>query len=132
MNNSSEKEIELLEIQLITTILFIGSLLISVAITYNDLAELKGEKGLFDNDEENTLAIFNRILVVILTIVFLYVSYENLQLCRVKHTENQGPFIMQIIASELSTLASIIVLYAVLKTAGTEYSLIIGGSNPNL
>lgn len=131
MNNTSEKEIQLLEVQLITTILFIGSLLISIAITYNDILELKGEKEILSDDQENNLAIFNRVLVVVLTLIFLYISYENLQLCRVKKN-NQGPFIMQILASELSALASIIVLYAVLKTAGSEYSFIIGGSNPNL
>lgn len=131
MNSNPEKEIEFLEIQLITTILFIGSLIISCAITYNDIEDLKGKPSFFTEDEENKLAIFNRILVVGITFVFLYISYHNLQIRKVKE-EDPGPFVLQLLASELSALAAVIVLYAVIKTAGTQYSLIVGGSNPNL
>lgn len=131
MNNNPEKEIKLLEVQLIASLLFIGSLIISCIITYNDIEDLKGDPTLFTEDEENKLAIFNRILVVAITLVFLYISYQNLQIRKVKEND-PGPFVLQLLASELTTLASIIVLYAVIKTAGTQYSLIVGGSNPNI
>ncbi len=128
--NSKEKEVKILDLQIITTLVFIGSLIISIYITYNDKASIQ------NNVESNTpqikfLSIFNRTLVVILTLIYLYISFENRKITEQK----RGDLIaasLQVLASEISLISTLIVLYVVLKTYGEEYSIISGSGNPNI
>ena len=66
-----------------------------------------------------------------LTLSYLYISYNNVDLAKQKNQEI-WPFNLQLFSSELSTLAAIIVLYVVLKTSGEQYSIVAGIGNPNL
>lgn len=124
-------EVELLQMQMIATILFIGSLVISMLITYNDKQISKKEKPILTNKQAANLSIFNRIFVVILTLVFLCINYKSRENAK-KDNEELWPFDLQIYASELSLLATIIVLYVVIKTAGEQYTIVPGINNPTL
>lgn len=124
-------EIKILEIQIIATIIYIGSLIISAALTYNDEKIAKKEKTIFTNKQAANLSIFNRTLVVILTFVFLYATYQSRENAK-KNNQKLWPFNLQMYASELSLLATIIVLYVVIETAGEQYSIVPGINNPSL
>lgn len=124
-------EAHLLDIQIITTILFIISLLISILITYNDKQIAKNEPPILTGKQAANLSIFNRTVVVILTVIFLYINYKSRENAR-KDNEEMWPFNLQICASELSLLATIIVLYVVVETAGQQYTIIPGINNPSL
>lgn len=128
---NNEKEINLLSIQVLTTIIYIGSLVISIYLTLDDKYNLQHRKRFFTKKQARNLSIFNRFLVVILTLSFLYISYENLKLSKEKGGDVSANR-LQLTASELSTLATLIVLYVVIKTSGEEYSIISGIGNPNL
>lgn len=129
MNDTNEKEIKLLDIQNITTIIFIGSLLVSIYITNVD------KDTLINPDEKHpntaTISIFNRLLVLAVTLSFLYISYENRKLA-IEKDENADLFNLQITASTFSTIAAIIVLYVVIKSVGQNYTIVAGITNPNL
>ena len=133
MNNMQEKndEAHLLEIQIIATVLFIVSLIISLLITYNDKQSVENKKPLLTNSQAANLSIFNRLFVVILTLVFLYVNYKSRENAK-KDNEELWPFNLQICASELSLLATLIVLYVVIQTSGEQYAIVPGINNPNL
>ena len=73
----TKKEIQLLDIQIIATILFIVSLFISIILTYDEKFKLIYNKGIFTDKEANQIALFNRILVVILALTFVYGNYHN-------------------------------------------------------
>ena len=124
-------EAHLLDIQIIATVLFIGSLLLSILITYNDRQIAKNEPPPLTNEQVTVLSIFNRTFVVILTLVFLYINYKSRENAK-KDNEEMWPFNLQICASELSLLASIIVLYVVIETSGQQYTIIPGINNPSL
>lgn len=124
-------EAHLLDIQIIATVLFIGSLLISILITYNDRQVARNEKPPLTEIQAVNLSIFNRLVVVILTIVFLYINYQSRENAK-KGNEEMWPFDLQICASELSLLATIIVLYVVIETSGQQYTIIPGINNPSL
>ena len=124
-------EAHLLDIQIITTILFIISLLISILITYNDKQIAKNDPPILTGKQAANLSIFNRTVVVILTVIFLYINYKSRENAR-KDNEEMWPFNLQICASELSLLATIIVLYVVVETAGQQYTIIPGINNPSL
>ncbi len=130
MKNNT-KEIDLLTIQLWATIFYVGSLFISISLTYDEREKLKNKSGIFSETQNQTMSIFNRWLVLFLTLSFLYVSYQNVKLNKQK-SQKTWPFELQLFSSELSTIAAIIVLYVVIKTSGEQYSIVSGIENPNL
>lgn len=126
-----EREVKLLDIQLIATILYIVSLIISISLTINDKQITQKKKSIFTNNQAKNLSIFNRIFIVGLTLTFLYISYQNRDIAK-KEKKKIWPFDLQMYASELSLLATIIVLYVVIETSGEQYSIISGIENPSL
>lgn len=128
--NTKIEEVKILDIQIIATIIYILSLFISYILTYNDKFELINGKPWLNEKLSRNISVGNRVLVLILTLVFLYINYKNINIAKIKKNKNLTPFKLQITASELSTLAAIIVLYTVI-TSG-EYSIIAGAENPSL
>ncbi len=129
--NTQKQEADLLDLQLIATIVYIGSLIISIFLTYNDKMDVLNLNKIFTEKQNRNLSIFNRFLVVILTFVFLYASYETRRLAKIKG-EKLDNFNLQVMASEISLVSTLIVLYVVIKSQGEQYSIISGISNPNL
>ena len=129
--NTKKKEIDLLTIQLWTTIIYVGSLFISIALTYDEKMRIQKKKTLFTTKQNGKISIFNRWFVLFLTLSYLYISYNNVTIAKQKG-QKTWPFDLQLISSELSTIGAIIVLYVVLKTSGEEYSIVSGIENPNL
>lgn len=127
--NNKDKEIEILNLQNVATLIYIVSLIISIYITNNDKERLLNNKVISKNI--GTLAIFNRTLVVILTIIFLYISIQNKKIASSKR-KKLNLFNLQISASSLSLISTLIVLYVVIKSSGENYTVISGVSNPNL
>ena len=110
------KEKKLLEKQLYTTIIFIISLFLSLSLTYDDYLKLD-KKRLYSDTFSRKLGITNRLLVVILSFSYLYINYKSKEISNNKTKYND----YQIIASELSTIAAIIVLYVVI--ANNKYTI---------
>lgn len=125
----NKREIELLDLQNLTTIIYIGSLLISIYITSIDKNRII-DKNKNYKDTSN-LSKFNRILVVILTLSYLYINYENRKIVK-KKKGNLSLSNLQIMASEISLVSTIIVTYVVFKSLGDNYTIISGIENPNL
>lgn len=128
---NNNNEIKLLDIQIIASALYIGSLLISIILTYNDKQITKKEKTILTNKEAASLSVFNRAFIVILSLVFLYTTYQSRENAK-KENQKIWPFDLQLCSSELSLLATVIVLYVVVKTAGERYSIVPGINNPSL
>ena len=127
--NTKQEEINLLNLQNIITTIYIISLVISIYITNVDKDCITSPKKKHPNTIK--LAIFNRTLVVILTSLFLYISIKNKNI-KIKKGKKTDLFNLQIMASEISLLSTIIVLYVVIKSMGENYTIISGVSNPNL
>lgn len=126
-----KKEENLLDVQIITTLIYIGSLILSIYITYNDKVSVATGKGFLSKKQNAIFSKFNRTLVVVLTIIFLYISYENKKTIEKKKGDMYAAS-LQVFASELSLVSTLIVLYVVFRTSGEEYSIISGSGNPNL
>ena len=124
-----KNEEKIIDIQIVATLLFIVSLTISLVLTYNDKYKTKYDKGFFNNETNYKISVLNRILVVILSFVFLYVNYSNKEIAKNKGQKTK-PFQLQIMASELSILAALIVTYVVINSG--EYSLVTSIENPGL
>ena len=128
-NNTNE--VKILDIQIIASILYIASLGISILLTYNDKQITLKKSPPLTNKQAANLSIFNRVFIVILSLVFLYATYQSRENAK-KQNQKLWSFDLQMTASELSLLATIIVLYVVLETAGEQYSIVPGINNPSL
>ena len=127
--NYQEKEVKILDLQILITCIYIISLFISIYITYIDKKSTISPNKKYP-DTKN-ISIFNRILIVILTLGFLYISIQNKEI-GIKKGRKPDLFNLQVMASEISLLSTIIVLYVVIKSMGENYTIISGISNPNL
>lgn len=124
-----KKEVDLLNLQIIVITIYIISLIISIYITTVDKNNIINATKKYPNTKP--LSIFNRALIVILSLLFLYISYENRKL-GIKKGKDPNLFNLQVMASEISLLSTIIVLYVVIKSLGSNYTITSGISNPNL
>ena len=125
------EQIKILNIQQLATIIYVGSLLISIFITQNEIQGLKKQTQMFSDKEQSNLSKFNRTLILTLTATYLYISYKNKQIARDENKE-LWPFNLDIFTSYLSITAAIITLYIVFATDGEQYFMVSGISNPNI
>ena len=130
MNELDKRQENLLNIQNIGSIVYILSLIISIYLTYDEKTKLHNDR-LLDDETAIKISTFNRFLVLILTFVFLITSYENTNIAKAKG-KNLESYKMQNIASELSVLSAVIVLYIVLSNTGTDNFNVSKIENPTL
>lgn len=117
-----EKEIDTINIQLFTLFISLFSLVLSILITYYQKLKLENK----DSIDPNTLykiTLFNRILILIVSIIFLYVNYVFYVISK-DEGEDLKSYKLQIIASILTVIASLIALYVVsLSTKDTDVDI---------
>ena len=106
-----QEEIDAVNIQLIALLISLASVIISIIITYNQKLNLEGINTVNPKKIFN-LTIFNRLLILVLSLIFLYVNYKLYKISK-KEGEDLKPYILQIIASILTIIASIIAIYIV-------------------
>ena len=124
MNN---KEKKLLEQQMITTVIYLLTLFVSLSLTYNDILNLYN-KHIYNDELAEKIGITNRTIVLVLTLSYLYINYQNREIAKSKKKDLKISN-LQLTASSLSTIAAIIVLYVVISSG--KYTIISAG-NPNL
>lgn len=127
----TKKELQVLDIQIIATILFIVSLIISAFLTYDEKIKIINNKGIFTNEQSRNIALFNRILVVILALTFVYGNYVTEKIAEARGTQTKY-LKWQLFSGELSLIASIIVLYIVYKNQNNKNFGVADTENPVL
>lgn len=117
-----KESLDLLNIQLVSSILFIISVIISIILTYDEKQNLLKKQTIFSEQFDRYLNLFNRILALGIILVILYINYIGYKIGKQKGSK-LPPLEHQIIASIFSVISAIIVLYVVLEN--WEY-------NPNI
>ena len=110
--NENKKETQIVNIQLYALILTLITTFISIIITYNQKRELKGKKAMFSAKEIYNITVSNRIFILILSFIFLYVNLSLYDISK-KQGENLKPYELQLIASILVIASGLIALYVV-------------------
>ena len=105
--NKINKNLKLVNSQLIGIFLFIVCLFISFLISYNEKLILEDKEPFFSNKESLNISLINRIILVFLGIYFVYDAIERKKI-------NNNDSNLQIIASLLSLSASLVILYIVI------------------
>lgn len=109
---NKEEEIKAIDIQLIAISFLVISSIISFFITYNQKLNLEKRKTIFNSKDSLKITKFNRILALILSLVFLGVNIKLYDLSK-KEGEDLKSYTLQIIASILVVISGIIALYVV-------------------
>ena len=128
----TKKEIEILNLQLISTFLFIITLIISLLLTYDEKISKISNKHIFQDKTAKKISLYNRIVVVILAFSFVYGNYVNEKIAKSRHLKNIKYLKLQVFSGELSLIASIIVLYIVYKNQQNQNFGVADTENPVL
>lgn len=115
---NKRKEINYIDYQIIISVVSILVIIISITLLYNEQTYLKTGKYIIPPKYAKNLSIFNRTLSLITVIIFLYINYQLYYISK-EENEDLKPYKLQISASILTVIASIIVLY-VATTSTTE------------
>lgn len=129
MTNYNLEELELFNIQLILTALTIGTLLISMTLTYNEKLKIQNEPPILTDDESSNLLVINRTIAVFIGIGFLLLNIQDRKLKEHDGKINLKFADMQINASTLSLISAFIVLYVALNDSDQSF---IANENPQL
>lgn len=117
-----EYEINILNIQLITSLIVIITVAVSLILTYNQKLDIENKKTIFNKKQTHNISYINRLIILITAITFLIINYKLYQISK-KEGEDLKVYYLQIIASILTTIASIIVFYVVsIEPTGDEIS----------
>lgn len=116
-----DEEINVINIQIIALLVSIITAFISLILTINQKLDLQDKNTILDNDDSYTLTLFNRILILILSFVFLYVNYKLYEISK-DEGEDLKSYILQIIASVITIIPSLIALYVVFLSNGENVS----------
>lgn len=106
------EEINQLNIQIITSLIVIITVIISILLTINQKQNLNNKKTIFTKKQTHNISYINRLAILITSIIFLTINYKLYNISK-KEGEDTKIYILQIIASILTTIASIIVFYVV-------------------
>ncbi len=128
MSNYDLEEVKLLKAQMVLSVLAIVTVLVSLGLSYNEILKLNKTTPLFSRKMENDILISNRLLALIISIGFLYIDYIDRDIKQKYKKNNLRNAQLQINASILSVIASIIVLYTAFDGENGEVEL----ENPEL
>lgn len=108
----NEKEIELLNIDIATALMFIITIIISIYLSYENRQDLLNRKRILNKKDDQYILLFNRLLVLIIVLIILYDNIEGYEIAKEKNKDLK-PFKIQIFASVLTVITALLILYVV-------------------
>ena len=127
MSNYDLEEDYLLRLQIILSIIFIFTLFVSISLSYNSMMECEGRDRIYsDKDALNVLRI-NRIISLLVALGFVLINMYDKSV-KEKYNLDKGKADLQILASIITLVSSLIVLYV----AFSSNSSIISNENPEI
>lgn len=108
----SKQEIDAINIQVIALFLALISSVISIITTYNQKLETENKKTFLNSKQSYYLTLANRVLILILALIFLYINYVLYTISK-EEDEDLKPYRLQIWASVFTITSAAIALYVV-------------------
>lgn len=103
------KEIKNIDLQLLSSIIFICASLISLTITVDEKLIQENKKNIYTKNEALNLSIINRIVILVSIFISLYVSYTNYK-NSLKEREKYKTSLL-LFTNILTLISGIIILY---------------------
>ena len=107
--NNKNKEIKLINSQIIAITIFIITLLISLLLNYNEKLKLENKNLIFLEKQSLYISLINRTIVLIIALYFIYNSYIRQKI------DNKDDFNsnLELLAAFLAFISSFIAFYIV-------------------
>lgn len=124
---SNEKEIKVANETILATIVFIATLFVSLALSYDKREKLKNNDGLFTKKQSRRISIINRTVVVILALFYFQIDRETIGIEKDKNTVNNLLY-LQASIELVAIITALVSLYITIKSSDE----LINIENPNL
>lgn len=108
--NTKQKELKAINEQIIATILFLGTIIVSLSLSIDKRQKILNKKILYTDERAKQIAITNRIIVILIIIFYLQIDKENLDIMKEKNSQTNLAT-LQIVAEVITLLASLLALY---------------------
>ena len=106
----NSEELTLINGELIDLFIYVIAFLISIIVLYNKKLAREYKKTIYDSKYNSSITLINRLLILGLTLYFIYSNYRQLQLNK-NEDEVNHTFTIQLIASILITISALLALY---------------------
>lgn len=106
------RQLKIIDGQLIGCILYIISIIISIIIILNQRKSALNQEQFLTGSESQTISLANKIFILFLVIFFLYLNYESYNLAK-DTNQDTSALELQIVGSILSIAVALIGLYVV-------------------
>lgn len=122
------EEIKYIDYQIYILLISIVTTVIAIVITYNQKLGLQKKKKIFSAKEAYNITKYNRIIILITGILFLYINYKLYKLSE-EEGEDLKSYKLQIIASIFVVISELIALYVITLSTTENLSDV---ENPNI
>ncbi len=106
---STKNEEKLIDLSVISSIIFILASLVSLTLTLDDRAKLSNKKYVLSNKQKLDISFYNRIVILIAVSISLYVGYNNYKNENNKNAKYKSSLLLT--TNILTLISSIIILY---------------------
>lgn len=110
MKNTENNDTFLLNLSILSTIIFILASLVSLSITLDEKGTLINGKHYFNNKQKLNIAFYNRIVILIAVSISLYVGYKNYE-SEKENTSAKYKSSLLLTTNILTIISAIIILY---------------------
>lgn len=114
------EELKLVDYQLIISGVVLVMVVLSLVLGYNLHLKLKGEKPILSEEESKNIAMFVKIIGLLTAIAAIYISIKSVSVAKAKG-ENLRNAYLQVGASALALISSIIVIIVVLNDGNNDF-----------
>lgn len=120
--NTTEKELKAINEQIVATILFLGTIIVSLSLSIDRRQKILNKKAIYSNEKARNIAIINRIIVVFIVLIYLQIDKENLDITKEKQNQTNLAN-LQIIAEIITLIAALIALYITYNSKTEDISI---------
>ena len=120
--NTTEKELKAINEQIVATILFLGTIIVSLSLSIDRRQKILNKKAIYSNEKAQNIAIINRIIVVFIVLIYLQIDKENLDITKEKQNQTNLAN-LQIIAEIITLIAALIALYITYNSKTEDISI---------
>ncbi len=116
--NTTNKEIDNFNLQIIASLLFIISIIISIILTYSEELEIFNIR-IIDKDKRNKINIGNRLFAIFIVCLFLYSSFVALEIVKEKNGNLNEQYI-RIFINLITLGLALLTLYVSVKYQNSD------------
>lgn len=115
MTNYDLEESELIELQIVLSIILLFTTIISISLSYNFLLELEKKTPIYSEKESFDILILNRTIMFVVAVIFIYINIRDKRVKEKYHLKDEFAD-LQIGASALNLMVAAILLYIGIKS----------------